>query len=100
MTLIHDFLSVSPSDLAQVCRRLDINYLGAFGSRVRGNNQPDSDLDLLVDFNQPKSFFELAKAKFRLEKILGGQVDLVNKNNLKPILKPYIYQDLVTLYEG
>ncbi len=76
-----------------------VKYLGLFGSQVRGDHKKNSDVDLLVDFNQVKSLFELAEIKIALEKLLNKPVDLVLKPSLKPSLKPFINKNLVTIYE-
>ena len=77
----------------------NLSYLGLFGSYSRGEQGPQSDVDLLYEFNQPKSFFQLADLKNALEGLLGKQVDLVSKRHLKKNLHAYVYQDLITIYE-
>lgn len=74
-------------------------YLGLFGSQSRNEARADSDIDLLVDFAETKSLFELARIKLSLEEMLGGKVDLSLKNQLKPALRQFVYNDLVTVYE-
>jgi uncharacterized protein len=76
-----------------------ISYLGLFGSAARGEEKFSSDIDVLIDFNQHKTLFDLADIQFYLEITLGRKVDLVTRKNIKPILKPYIDQDLITIYE-
>lgn len=73
-------------------------YLGIFGSQARGEAKPSSDVDILVDFDQPKSFFQLARIKEKLEKVFNNRVDLVLRTNIKEQLKPHIMHDLITLY--
>lgn len=85
--------------LDNFCQKNQINYLGVFGSYARGEEKPKSDLDFLVDFKKTISLFDLINLKLRLEKRFGRKVDLVSKNYIKPLLKPYINKDLVTLYE-
>ncbi|MBU0974738.1 nucleotidyltransferase family protein [Patescibacteria group bacterium] len=76
-----------------------ISYLGLFGSIARGEDTIDSDVDLLIDFNEPKSLFDLADVKIYFQDILGRKVDLAMKGKLKKILEPYIRKDLITIYE-
>ena len=92
-------ISVDKSQVKSICDKENIAYLGLFGSYARGEEQEKSDVDILVDFNEIKSFFQLAKVKEELENIFKKKVDLVLKNNIKESLKPYILKDLIILYE-
>ncbi len=76
-----------------------IKYVGLFGSVARGEESQDSDVDVLVDFDKPRTLFDLADIQFHLEESLGKKVDLVTRKSLKSQLRPYIEQDLITVYE-
>lgn len=76
-----------------------IKFIGLFGSVARGEETNQSDIDVLVDFDQPKTLFDLADIQFYLEESLGRKIDLVTRKSLKPQLKPFIEQDLITVYE-
>lgn len=89
----------SKTKLAQFCQEAGITYLGLFGSQARGEARENSDVDLLVDYKQPKSLFELGGLIAELEDMLGKEVDLVKRHNIKPLLRPYIDKDVITLYE-
>lgn len=82
-----------------ICNKEKITYLGVFGSQVRGEANEKSDIDILVDFQDTKSFFELAHVQDELEIIFGKKVDLVMKTAIKERLKPYVLKDLITVYE-
>lgn len=84
--------------LSEICDKEDIKYLGFFGSRVRGDERPESDIDVLIDFNHTKSYFQLVRIQEKLEEVLGAKVDLVLRSSLKESIKPYIAKDLVTVY--
>ncbi|MDO8497884.1 MAG: nucleotidyltransferase family protein [bacterium] len=86
-------------ELKIICNKQKITYLGIFGSQSRGDATSKSDIDLLVDFQDTKSYFELAHIQDELENVFGKKVDLVMKTNMKESLKPYILKDLVTVYE-
>ncbi len=92
-------LQFSQKKLGNLCRNQNISYLALFGSQVKDEATKSSDVDLLAEFDEHKSFFELAQIKFKLEDLFKKPVDLVNRKNLKKSLKPYIIQNLVTLYE-
>ena len=54
-----------------------------FGSVARGEDKPDSDIDLLVDFEQESSLFDLMRLSRELEELLGRAVDVVSVGGLK-----------------
>ena len=54
-----------------------------FGSAARGEDRPDSDIDLLVDFEQESSLFDLMRLSRELEELLGHAVDVVSVGGLK-----------------
>ena len=88
--------------LKRFCQDNDIAYLGLFGSYARGEQTEKSDIDLLYKFKKNKkiTLFGLADLKISLEEILKKKVDFVGKDNIKPGLKPYIKEDLITLYDA
>jgi len=76
-----------------------INYVGLFGSYARGEQEKNSDVDLLINFDETKSLFDLARVKISFEDMLGKKVDLALRDHVKETLRPYIEQDLITVYE-
>ncbi|GAB3391206.1 hypothetical protein GCM10027568_16430 [Humibacter soli] len=58
--------------------------LRLFGSAARGDDGPDSDVDLLVDLDDHVGIFDLAAMELAAERILGVAVDVVPANALKP----------------
>jgi predicted nucleotidyltransferase len=54
-----------------------------FGSAARGDDRPDSDIDLLVDFDHDSSLFDLMRMSRELEALLGRAVDVVSSGGLK-----------------
>lgn len=67
--------------------------LGVFGSRVRGDASPDSDLDVLVEFENA-TFRNYMGLKRFLEGLLGMPVDLVSAAALKASMKPHIMNEV------
>ncbi len=66
-----------------------------FGSRTRGEERPDSDLDLLVTFDPPVSLFRQMDVADTLSRLCGCQVDLLT--GIDPVFVPYIEPTLVAL---
>lgn len=91
-------LSLNTKGLEDICQANDISYLGLFGSFAVGEERKDSDVDLLVDFKRVKSLLEKGKAIIELQGLFNREVDLVSKKNIKPSLKPFIDNQLITLY--
>lgn len=61
-----------------VAARHHANRVRLFGSVARDDDGPDSDIDLLVDFDQDSSLFDLMRMTRELEKLLGHPVDVVS----------------------
>jgi hypothetical protein len=66
-----------------VAARHHANRVRIFGSVARGDDQPDSDIDLLVDFAPDSSPFDLIRMARELEELLGHPVDVVSTGGLK-----------------
>ncbi len=71
--------------LAEFCRRWKIIELALFGSVLRDDFRPGSDIDLLVSFNpQAKiSLFDLVRMQNELKEIFGREVDLVERRAIE-----------------
>ncbi|MCH5229416.1 MAG: nucleotidyltransferase family protein [Muribaculaceae bacterium] len=72
-----------------------------FGSYARGEQTPDSDIDILVDFNKDNypSLLNHVRMIYELEKILGIKIDLVPNDGLYPSIRPIIEKERILLYE-
>ncbi|MBD2075953.1 nucleotidyltransferase family protein [Phormidium sp. FACHB-592] len=67
--------------LAEFCQRWKVSEFALFGSVLRDDFRPDSDIDVLVTFapDAKRGLMTLAKMKYELEDLLGREVDLVSK---------------------
>lgn len=61
-----------------------VRSLALFGSTARGEDRPDSDVDLLVEFEREPGFDRYLALKWKLEDVLGASVDLVMDDALAP----------------
>ncbi|MBK7642984.1 MAG: nucleotidyltransferase family protein [Planctomycetes bacterium] len=75
-------------------RSLGVRELGLFGSHARGDARPDSDVDLLVEFER-KSFDSYVDTKLMLEDAFGTSVDLVLADGIKPRLRAAILSEVI-----
>ena len=81
-------------------RQYDPERIGIFGSYARGEETPESDIDILVKFNKTLTLLDLAKIHIELSRKVGKKIDLVTEPSLKnERLKSYIYKDLDIIYE-
>jgi uncharacterized protein len=71
--------------------------LGVFGSYVRGEASVDSDLDLLVEYDEPPSLFQFVRFQRWLSDLLGIPVDLVMKSALRPAIGDVILAEVVSV---
>jgi hypothetical protein len=76
-------------------RRFGVRLVGVVGSVARGEERPDSDIDLVFDIAGMPTLFDLSHAEFELEGALGRKIDLVNREALRPKARAYIERDLV-----
>lgn len=76
-------------------RILGVKRLGLFGSFVRGEQHGNSDVDLLVEFEEGKRTFDhFIGLSFLLEDLLGRRVELVTSDSLSPHIGPYILREV------
>lgn len=93
---------MQPDDLISRIRQqqstlyaMGVKSLELFGSVVRGEARPDSDIDFLVEFDGPASFDRYMDVKLYLEDLTARRVDLVTRAALKPRLRPAVEAEAV-----
>ena len=75
--------------------RYNVKAIGLFGSALRGEQGPQSDIDVLVEFRSPIGLFKFLELEELLAERLGGKVDLVSKKALKPEIGRAILSEVV-----
>ncbi len=73
--------------------------VGLFGSFARKEDVADSDVDIVVEFKDGISFFQLAWMEAELSEKLGRKVDLITDVDLNPKFMDAIANDLQTIYQ-
>ena len=76
--------------LPKLRRDFGVRQFGVFGSAARDSLTPESDIDLLVEFDRPIGFFTYLTLEQELAHLLGRQIDLVTKPALKARIKDRI----------
>jgi predicted nucleotidyltransferase len=81
-------------------RGLGIARLSLFGSMARGDTDPDSDIDLLVELDPPSHFslFELVDLQEDLQSILGRRAHIAFASKLRPWLRDEVLQEAIPIY--
>jgi uncharacterized protein len=89
--------------LAALCRRHHIKKLSLFGSTLKGTARPDSDIDLLVEFEPEArpSYLDLAEIEIELgERIGGRKVDLRTAHELSRLLRDDVVREAQVQYDA
>jgi predicted nucleotidyltransferase len=83
-------------EVGQVCRRYHIRRLALFGSRLKGNSRPGSDVDLLAEFeaDAKPTYLDLATIEEELSALLGGvRVDLRTPQELSRYFREEVVRE-------
>ncbi len=104
---MYNKLMISLSEIQQIlsdqepylAKKYGVKIVGVFGSYVRHEQRPDSDLDLLIELESPPkiSLIGLVELEDYLSQLLGIKVDLAIKKNLKKRIGKQILQEVVTI---
>lgn len=88
--------------LADFCRAHHVRRLSIFGSVLKGTARPDSDIDLLVEFEDhaTPSLFDLADMEQELAVLLGRHVDLRTPGDLSRYFRDEVLRDAEVQYES
>ena len=77
--------------------------MALFGSFARGEDTPESDIDVLVELEEPRSvplgLFTWVRLERELSQQLGKNVDLVSSKGLSRYVRPYVEAEMVILYD-
>lgn len=94
-------LTFEPEALAATCRRYGVKTLRLFGSATRADFRPDSDVDVMVEFDSESGpgLFRMVEMRDELEGIFGHPVDLATPEILRnPYRRQAIEHDLERIY--
>lgn len=90
-----DILATLEAHRASFAGRFAVRQLGLFGSAARDELRPDSDIDVLVEFEGPATFDRYFDLKDFLEQTFRRPVDVVTIGGLKPRARRHVEQDLI-----
>lgn len=81
----------------ELVKRFGVTRLALFGSTVRDEARPDSDIDIVVSFDGPATSEKYFGVQFYLEDELGHPVDLVTEKAMRAELRPFIEQEAINV---
>lgn len=91
------FLRILRQYFPEIKEKYSVSYLGIFGSYIRGEQTNNSDLDVLVEFDETPGLLKYIEFEYYLSDLLGVKVDLVTRTGLKPIVGKHILNEVVSL---
>ncbi|MGB2727462.1 MAG: nucleotidyltransferase family protein [Halobacteriota archaeon] len=84
--------------IVQVLKNQGARKIAVFGSYVRGEERPESDIDIIVEFLERKSLLELVRIERQLSEVLGIKVDLLTEKSISPYLIDAIRKEMEVIY--
>lgn len=93
-------IEIPKDEIAKFCHRNHIRKLSLFGSVLREDFHPGSDVDVLVEFEQEAQigFMALGRIRRELSQLLQHQVDLVPREGLKPLIRESVLSNAEVVY--
>jgi predicted nucleotidyltransferase len=100
ITVKQPTLTIPQDELARYCRTNGIQSLAMFGSQVTGQSNPESDVDLLVEFDPDAriGFLALARMQRELTDLFQKSVDLVPRQGLKKRIRDRVLAEAIEIY--
>jgi hypothetical protein len=97
MKSLNDIKNILNVHKAELKEKYYISEIGIFGSYVRGEETPKSDVDILVEFEKPVSLLTVSSLENSLSDLLGIKVDVVRKRSVRKELKENILNETMNL---
>ena len=94
MKTIDEIEKIIKKNKIELNEKYGLISIGIFGSYGRGEQNKDSDLDLLVEVRRPMGFVKFIRLENHLSQLLGVKVDMVTKKALKPNIGKRILQEV------
>lgn len=85
-------------EIARILKNRGARKIAIFGSYVRGEEKPKSDIDIIVEFSERKSLLELVRIERELSEVLGIRVDLLTEKSISPYLIDTIKGEMEVIY--
>jgi hypothetical protein len=93
-------VNFDPDRLADLCQKHGATRLRLFGSAARGEERPDSDIDIIVDFEGPVGFLKLIRFENALSEFFGRPVDLLTEPGLSPFIRDSVLASASVIFDA
>ena len=94
---LYELLNTKKDAIAQLAREYGASNIRVFGSVARGDETPESDIDLLVDMDLDRSVFSQITPNSTIEALLGRKVDLVTERSIYWLIRRRILKEAIPL---
>lgn len=94
MKTVKDIEKIIQNNKKELKEKYGLREIGIFGSYIRGEQDKNSDIDILVEVERPMGFVKFIRLENHLSQILGIKADLVTKKALKPYIGIRILQEV------
>lgn len=84
-------------EILKIIKKFNVVRAGIFGSYARGEQNKDSDIDLVVEFKGRKSLLDLVSLQLAIEESLNKKADVITYNSINPLLKKRILSEEVRI---
>lgn len=93
-------IAIPTQQLVELCQRFQVRNLALFGSVLRDDFRPESDVDVLVEFDTdaPIGFMAFSRLQRELAELLGRPVDLMPREGLKPVIRDHVLANAEDIY--
>lgn len=84
-------------DIVKITKKYGAKNVRVFGSMSRGEEDMDSDLDIIVEMEQGSSLLDIIAIKQDIEELLGRKVDVVTEASISPYIRDEVLKEAVSL---
>ena len=91
------YLQEKREQILAIAEKYGARNVRVFGSVVRGEARPDSDIDFLVELEPGRSLFDLGGLLYELQSLLGVDVDVVTEKGLRPRIRERVLSEAIPL---
>lgn len=92
-----EIISRLTAEKSNLFDKYKVTKLGIFGSFARGEEKPESDIDIIIEFSETPGMMLFFNTEEYLEKLLNRKIDLVRENAIRPELKEIIMSEVIFL---